>query len=166
MNLDTLHDRLLRRARSTADLAQATASQQAVSRVHQARADAARLVDAARPEGIELAHADVGIVVADAERAARQVVLRTQQEAVEELRASALRAAASMPRDARYAAWLSCARDLARDQLGGNADLTLDVPGKGGIVATAGMRAVDYTLPAVVERCLEVLGPEVESLWR
>lgn len=166
MMLDTLHERLVARARSTADDARAAASQRARASVQQAHDGAANQVETARREGVDLAHADVSIVVADAQRAARQMVLQTQQEAVEELHARALRAAEAMPTDARYPAWLSCAQALARDQLGTRSDVSLAAPGEGGIVATAGLRTVDYTLAAVIERCLAQLGPEVESLWR
>ena len=43
--------------------------------------------------------------------------------------------------------------------------MTRDAPGAGGVFAPRGDRLVDYSLDALVERCLDGLGTKVERLW-
>ncbi len=54
---------------------------------------------------------------------------------------------------------------LARSQLGPDAEVVVD-PVRGGVVASAPGRRVDYTLPVLVERCVDRMGAEVDRLWR
>ncbi len=63
--------------------------------------------------------------------------------------------------DPRYPALLDHFEAVAREQLGDDAVIERDpIPG-GGIVAELGSRRVDYTLPQLADRALEVLADEV-----
>ena len=45
-------------------------------------------------------------------------------------------------------------------------EVVADPDGRGGVVATAGTRRLDLTLPVLVDVALDGLGDAVEELWR
>ena len=105
-------------------------------------------------------------MVADARRQANRNLLATRAGLYADLRARCLERAAALrgsPQERRLVRRLSA--ELRR-RLGGGAQLEADPDGRGGVVAREGARMIDCSLPALVDRSLERLGPEVEELWR
>ena len=54
---------------------------------------------------------------------------------------------------------------MARQQLGDTAQIEPDKEA-GGLIARCDGRVVDYRTPAVVDRAIEDLGAELETLWQ
>ena len=152
----------------------ATAEAERIRADARRRADS-RAADAEQEVAAEVAQVNQRQAIASAahaeqERArARADAHATMLGVREELRRrllDAVRDAAMQLRDdVRYPALLDHLEAMARDQLGPEARLERDPAGAGGVVAVAGARRVDYTLPALAERALREHGDEVASLW-
>ena len=147
-------DRVLAEARRSAGDAVAAAEQEVAAEV--AAVERRTAIAAA-------AHAEQVRALARAEAhgellAAREDIHRKLVEAVRS-------AALQLRDDARYPALLDRLEIVARVQLGPDAEVHRDPPGRGGLVAVAGTRRVDYTLTALAERALHDHAEEVASLW-
>jgi vacuolar-type H+-ATPase subunit H len=146
-------DRLLTAAR--------THAREVVDRAEQDVADA--VADAVRRRTIaSRAHADQIRARARADAHAEQLAARERN--LQELRRAVRDAALRLRHDRRYPALLDDLQVMARAQLGPDARIERDPTPVGGIVATAGRRRVDYSLPALADRAIAA-HPEVESLW-
>ena len=165
MTLEPVREALLSDARQDAAQLRQAAEREAGATVAAAREEAGRLRATARADGEAEARAAAAAELARARRDARHSVLAARRDAYERARACAERAASALRDAPRYAALLDALSELARRQLGEDAVVVVDDE-VGGFVATAGTRSVDYRLPAVADRCLVGLGPEVEALWR
>jgi len=64
-----------------------------------------------------------------------------------------------------YARLLERLSAACRRELGDGVELDVDPDELGGVRGTAGTRAVDYTLVAIAERCVDGLGPRLAALW-
>jgi vacuolar-type H+-ATPase subunit E/Vma4 len=64
-----------------------------------------------------------------------------------------------------YPALLERLSAAARSQLGDDAELVVDPPGRGGVIARRGEASVDYTLAAMADRVIDDLGADLERLW-
>jgi len=84
---------------------------------------------------------------------------------LEEARARAREAALGLRENPGYPELLERLKRTAIAQLGSEAELEIDPPSVGGVIARAGSVRVDYTLPALAERELEALDGELEGLW-
>jgi vacuolar-type H+-ATPase subunit E/Vma4 len=125
---------------------------------------AAEVAEIARRRSIaERAHADQLRARARAE--ARAELLATREQVYRDLLAAVRAAALELRDDERYPALLDRLEAVARDQLGADARVERDPPDRGGVVAVAGTRRVDYTLPALAERALRDHADEVAELW-
>jgi cell division septum initiation protein DivIVA len=164
-NLARAESALLADARAEAEQTIRAAGQQAQALVAQAREEAARLVASARAEGEAEAAVEADRWLALARSDARTEILEARREQYETLRREAQAAAQSLRGTAGYERLLARLERRAREQLGAAATLERDAAA-GGLVARAGKRQVDYTLVALVERCLERVSAEVERLWR
>ena len=95
-------------------------------------------------------------------------MLRARREAYDQLVTDAERAVAGLRLDPDYERLLAELRRRAREQLGGDDRVDIDVEidaEVGGLVARAGSHSVDYRLPAVADRALPDLGAQVDPRW-
>jgi hypothetical protein len=168
-HLGSLADRLepvrravLADARARADEIVANARREAREVVDRAERDVDEAVaDAVRRSTIAArAHADQ--LRARAATDAHAEELSAREEIRQQLRDAVREAARGLPDDPRYPGLLDGLEARARTQLGPDARVERDPTG--GIVAVAGSRRVDYSLPALAERAIEA-HPEVVALW-
>lgn len=132
----------------------------------EARTEAARRQEEARKQGEAMADSDARRQLMMERREARSRVLAARQEALDELRKQCLRAAEEFHASADYERTEQQLVDQARRVLG-DADCRVerDPDGKGGVRAMSGTRLVDFSFPALVDRCLAGLGAGAEELW-
>jgi hypothetical protein len=88
-------------------------------------------------------------------------VLAARSRAYASLRRDAASAIAALADDPGYRTRLV---DLARARLGDREARILEAAG-GGVIAEIGSRRVDYSLDALLQRCLDRLGDEIAGLW-
>jgi hypothetical protein len=164
MNLGSLRSALLARARAEAGSRLAAARSDADHQRSEARAEAAALLQQVATERDASTEAARRLGRVRARRQAQALVLRARRGAYDDLRATAMEAAARLRAGPRYQRLRERLAAAASDQLGAGAELS--EPEGGGIVGLAGDRLVDYSLPTLVERCLAALGPDLEELWQ
>ncbi|HEY8281869.1 MAG TPA: hypothetical protein VIG28_05255 [Leifsonia sp.] len=122
-----------------------------------------RMLEAAETAGASQAIAEAALRSARARRTADEEVL-AQREAIRTELAERVRITAmSMTADPRYPKLLEQLTARARDVLGPRVEVT--VRPEGGVMATAGTRTLDLTLPALAARQLAAMNTELESLW-
>jgi vacuolar-type H+-ATPase subunit E/Vma4 len=156
------------------DFLLARARKDAAGLVTSARTDAAAVTAAAQREaeailadaqargaadGAAMAAADL----TQARRRARQVVLRAQSGTFDELRRRCRAAVRELPKTPDYGALRDRLERIARAQTG-SAGAISDHPDGGIIVEASGWR-LDLSLPALADRAIDALGPELEGLW-
>ncbi len=171
MTLATYRAAVLAAAQRDADAISADAARAAAERTDAARAAADAAVAEARDEGTRVAEHAGARLRARARREAQRRVLESRRAAYDALRVQALAALAPGAAPAgggpssppAVDALSDRLRRAAAEQLGADARVD-DAPG-GGIVAEADGRRVDYSLPAVVDRCIDALGARVAELW-
>lgn len=142
----------LDRARHEADLIRAEAG---------ARAEG--ILADSRAEGEEQARAAVAARVVRRRREARDVVLATQRELYDKLRRASRDAARALRNDPDYPEILRRLTERAITAMGPGASVR-ESP-DGGVLAEAGSRRLDLSLPALADRQVDRLGAEVERLW-
>jgi vacuolar-type H+-ATPase subunit E/Vma4 len=98
-----------------------------------------------------------------ARRQAREAELVAQRQAYDELRRRVLARLSELRGDPSYADLLRRLHRQARATLGPGTEIA-EAPA-GGVVARAGGRRLDLTLPALAEQALESLGSELGELW-
>jgi vacuolar-type H+-ATPase subunit E/Vma4 len=161
--LTPVRDRLLADARRDAEQRMAQARRDTAGRLDRARQEAEQTVAEAHRSGQELAAESVARDVARARREARGIVLAAQ-EALRARATDAVHAAVGRLRlEPGYPALLTALAASAREALGESA-VVREAPG-GGVVAVAGSRRVDLSLPALADRTLHRLDREVAQLW-
>jgi vacuolar-type H+-ATPase subunit E/Vma4 len=133
--------------------------------LEQADAQGPALVAQARAEGEAAAALEGAQERGQARRSARSAVLAAQRTLQEELHRRAQEAAQELRAGPSYPALLDRLEAAAREQLGAEPTVTRDAPDSGGVLASRGDRSVDYSLDALVRRCLDGLGTKVERLW-
>ena len=157
---EPLHHALLEQAHADAARIHARAEERA-AHIEAAADDKARSMLAnARAAGAAAASLEGGRRQAAARRSAHARVLGAQRQIWDELRASACAAVRAAADEALFERLAS----TAREQLGNDAVLERDRAG--GLRASAGAKRVDYTLEALVDRCLARLGSAVTEAWR
>jgi len=166
LTLEPLRAALLAQARAEAKQARAAAATARHKRLADAREIARALIEQGALEGARRAEEEALRRRASARRGARELRLHAQRTLVEELGQEARREALALRTAPRYGELLERLSRLARAQLGAQAELTLDPPGRGGLLARAGSASVDYTLAALVDRVLDEIDGRVEELWR
>jgi hypothetical protein len=162
---EPLREALLEQARVDAERALGHADEQVALKLRDAEERGREIVERARAEGTAAAAIASAHEEARARQRARTLVLATRLELYEELARQSRAAAHAFRGDPGYRTLLERLSAAARFQLGEGTALEVD-PLEGGVRASSGARHVDYTLDALVERCLEGLGSEVERLWR
>ena len=166
MNVERLHASFLARATEDAERTIAEAEDARRALLVDARRRAAEVVAAARAAGEADARLEAARTIGMARRRARAALLAARLALYEELRRQCLEAAAQLRTTPRYRSFLERLERAAYADLGEQAVVELDVLGVGGVVARAGSRVVDYSLPALVDRCVGLLGERVAELWR
>jgi vacuolar-type H+-ATPase subunit E/Vma4 len=166
VNLAPLREALLEAARTKAEESERRDSESAEARLAAAREEAERLVEEGRLVGERAAAREAARTRAAAVRLAREAGLRAERALLDELRSRAREGALALRADPRYGLLLSRLAETARSQLGPEAELERDPAAVGGLIARAGARSVDYTLPALVDRAIETLGDRLQELWR
>ena len=165
MSLDTAREALLTDARSRAQEIVAQAETEAAEQIEPARRQADALVAAARAQGEADGRLEATREEAVARFSARMTVLAEQRASYDELRRRARAAVLRLRDEADYPELLERLAAAARRDLGDDAQLQIDPPDVGGVRGTAGTRAVDYTLVALADRCVDDLGPRLAALW-
>ncbi len=166
MNLEPLRAALRAETDAEAEGQRAEAEEAGARRLAEARTQANAIVEQARLDGEQAAEREARRRRASASRRARELRLEAERSLVDELRLRAHAAALQLRTDRRYPELLERLSEAARSQLGPDAELEVDPPGVGGVVAGAGSTSVDYSLPALVDRAIEELDGKLESLWR
>ena len=166
MSMERLRDAFLAtvEAEIAAQAAAADAARQARETAVRGELEAA--VAAARDAGSAEAQAAGARMVADARRQARRDLLAARAELYEGLRDECLGRAAELRGSARERQLVRRLRGELRRRLGDRAEIEADPDGHGGVVARDGARMIDCSLPTLVERSMQRLGPDVEELWR
>jgi vacuolar-type H+-ATPase subunit E/Vma4 len=165
VKLAALEQALLADAEAEAKRAEHEAETAARERLADAEARARALVEQARLEGERLAAREGARRLGAARRRARERRLEAQRALYEEARAKAREAALALRDDPRYPELLERLRRAAIAQLGTDAELTVDPPDRGGVIARAGAVQADYTLPTLADRALDASGTELKRLW-
>lgn len=166
MNVERLRTSFLAQAAEDAERTIAAAEKEGRARLAEGERRATEIVASAQAEGTVEARLETAATIAAARRRARSVTLAARLELYEELRRQALAAAAQLPTMPSYTEFLQRLERVARADLGADAVVELDAGEAGGVVARAASRIVDYSLPALVDRCISALGERVEELWR
>jgi vacuolar-type H+-ATPase subunit E/Vma4 len=166
MNLDPLRNTLLSAAAADADAITLAATTEAAEKLSIAEAQVANELARARAEADAAAAGEALRIAGRARSNARQAVLRAQRNVYDELRMRVVAAALELRHDPEYDELLERLQDRARELLGESATVEIDPPGVGGVRASSGSRHVDLSLPALAERSLASLGPDLELIWR
>jgi vacuolar-type H+-ATPase subunit E/Vma4 len=166
MNLEPLREALLDQAEAEAGHRRAEVEAEREQRLSAARAEAGSLVEQGRRDGRRAASQEGARRHGAAHRRAREARLEACGSLFEELRRRVRDEALGLRSDPSYPALLQRLAEAARSQLGPGAEIEVDCPDGGGVLARSGSRSVDYTLPALADRALEELDGEVERLWR
>lgn len=163
--LEPVRQALLEDANTEAERVRAEARERADTRAADAEHEvAAEVAQVAERQAIaSAAHAEQERARARAD--AHATMLRVREEVRRDLLDAVRSAAMQLRNDDRYPALLDHLEAMARDQLGAEARVQRDPTGAGGVVAVAGPRRVDYSLPALAERAVREHGDEVASLW-
>jgi len=166
MNLAPLRSALLSAAEAEANAAAVAAAKEAAAELSLAEAQIAGLLDGARTEAESAVGRETSRILGRARSDAGRAVLGAQRDLYDELCARAKTAALELRHDPGYAGLLVRLQAIARARLGDDATLDVDPPDAGGVRGFSGSRHVDLSLPALAERALASLGPELERLWR
>lgn len=166
MTLEAFRTARLTRGRDSAAAIADAAERAADEQIGRARSDLAGRIIRARHEGARQAEVEMGLTAAREGRDARGLVLGAERDAYEALRVQVRGAVLAIREDPAYPRLLDRLERTVRSQLGPDARIERDPPEVGGLVATSAERQVDYSLPALGERCISRLGQDVRRLWR
>lgn len=164
LGLDAIREALLAEAADEAEHVVEQAEDWAAAQVASAEEQARAFIGTARAEGERAAAREAAAEIAHARRRARSLVLEAQRAVYDDVRREAQAAAQELRSRPDYPDLVARLAAHAREQLGPDAEVELDPPA-GGVVARAGNRLLDLTLPVLVDRCLARHASEVESLW-
>jgi len=137
--------------------------EKALALVEEARREAGRMLLAAVQDGEATARLQVAIRSARVRRQAHERVLTRRNALWLELRRQVRESSVELRADPRYPALLARLTELARARLG--PDARVDESPLGGVVAEAGSRRLDLSLPVLGTRTLESMTQEVRELW-
>jgi vacuolar-type H+-ATPase subunit E/Vma4 len=132
----------------------------------QARVEAAALIERRCAAAQRLAELEAGDRMAEARTRARGTVLRAQQSALSEARASAHAVIRELVGDPRLDRLLGRLAADAHQRLASAGPVELTETPDGGFVARAGTREIDCSLRAQVDRFLDAMASELERLWQ
>jgi vacuolar-type H+-ATPase subunit E/Vma4 len=165
MNLEPLRRALRAETEAEADRRRAEVAAECKRIVAEAELAAQGLVHEARLEGERAAARETARRQAGAARRAREASLAARRDLVDELRRRSRLEVLELREQPDYPALLERLSAAARSQLGDDAELVVDPPGRGGVIARRGEASVDYTLAAMADRVIDDLGADLERLW-
>jgi vacuolar-type H+-ATPase subunit E/Vma4 len=165
MNLDALRAGRLEEARVAASTAEAVAEATARRTLDAAAQTAEARLASVRAAATAEAERDSAAAMARGRRCARRIVLEARRAAYEKLISDIREGALGLRTDPAYGQLLDGLERSARRRLGEAAMVIRDPAPRGGLVAEADGRHVDYTLPVLADRCADELRSEVERLW-
>ncbi|MCA1783350.1 MAG: hypothetical protein ABR500_02115 [Dermatophilaceae bacterium] len=139
------------------------ARDQALATTTTAEVEAARIRAAAAAAGEETARSEAALRSARVRRQAHQAVLESRNALHDEVRRRVRVAAIALTADPRYPAVLERLRARAVEVLG--PDVIVTEGPDGGLVAVAGSRSLDLTLPTLADAVLKTMAPEISGLW-
>lgn len=164
-NLRPVRDALLADAGAEADRLVADARRRADQRVADVEQDVeAEVADVERRAQMS-ATARAALEAARARTESHHAMMRRRSDTNRELAVAVRTAVQALRDDPRYPDLLRHFEARAREQLGSEAQITIDPDPDGGVIATAGSRHVDYTSTALADRALASLADEVAALW-
>ena len=165
MNLDPLRRALHAETEAEAARRRSEVTAECDRILAEAEAAAHALSHEARLEGERAAAREAARRRAAATRRAREARLAARRSLVDELRRRTHEAVLELREQQDYPVLLQRLSDAARSQLGDDAELEVDPPGRGGVIGRRGDASVDYTLPAMADRTIDGMGVAVERLW-
>ncbi len=145
-------------------LAEATAEGRALADA--ARAEAATLLVRAREDGLAAGGEEAGRMRSQASVAGHNLVLAARAAVYDEFRRAVYTAVGELPRHPGYSQLQRTLEAAARARLGPGTQVELTIPPEGGVVARAGSRVVDHSLPRLADACIAGLGERVAELWQ
>lgn len=160
-----LQEELERRAEAQAARAESVAELQSRTIAEESLEEARRREDEARHKGRAMADDEASRRLLMARRAAFRLVLTERRSAIDALRRACLQAVIELRAEPGYAEIEEELTEIATERLGLDSVIERDPAGLGGIRAVNGSHMVDLTLPALVDRSIDELGPTVEELW-
>ncbi len=138
------------------------AGRQAGALLDAARAEAAAILAAATRESEDAARSEAALRSARARRQAHELVLAQRSSLRLELHRRVREAAAGLTSDPRYPELVTRLTEQCRQLLGPDAGVS-ESP-EGGVVAEAGPRRLDLSLPVLAEMTLDAT-PAARELW-
>lgn len=154
---------LLAAARQEAADIRRDAGEQALALVDAARRDADRIRCAAAQEGAATARSQAVLRSARARRQAHETVLTRRSILRLALQQRVRESAVELRADPRYPRLMAQLIEQSHALLGPEA--TVAESPEGGVIAEAGSRRLDLSLPVLATRTLESMTPEVCALW-
>lgn len=154
---------LLTAARQEAADLRRNAGSKALTLVDAARRDADRIRSAAAAEGAATARSQAVLRSARARRQAHEIVLTRRNVLRLDLQGQVRQAAVKLRTDPRYPRLLARLIEQSQALLGSEA--TVAESPEGGVIAEAGSRRLDLSLPVLAIRTLESMTHEVGELW-
>jgi len=161
--LDPVRTALLAAARGDAAAVRQKAQREKTELLDDARRTADGLLATARAEGAADASAAVAARMTQSRRDARRAILAAQRELYDELRRRCRAAATGLAESPEYEGFRRHLAEQAQARLGSETTVTDSL--EGGVVASAGSRRLDLSLPALADRALERSSAEVTGLW-
>ncbi len=134
--------------------------------IAQARAEATALIERRCAAAERLAELETRDGLAEVRADARGTVLRAQQSALTEARASAHAMVRDMVGDPRMGQLLERLAADARERLAPAGPVEIAPAPDGGFVARSGTREIDCSLGAQVDRVLDAMAGRLERLWQ
>lgn len=138
------------------------ARRQASALLDAAKAEAAEILATAAMEGEAAARSEAALRSARARRQAHELVLAQRSSLRLELHRRVREAAAGLKSDPRYAKLVTRLTEQCGELLG--PDATVSESPEGGVVAEAGSRRLDLSLPVLAEISLDSI-PGARELW-
>ncbi len=162
--LDALDDALRRAVAAETDVVLGAARADADAVVHDARRQGEELVERAGRDATAITDAAMAHELVALHREQNATVLLAKRALMDELEEQVHDAVLRL-RDAHdYPRLLDGLVGRARAQLGADAVVTRDPPGRGGVIAECDGRRVDYTLPALARRAVADQGDAIDEL--
>ncbi len=155
MNTDALRALLLARAERDARTIVTEAELEAARMRAEAQRRATATVEQAGREGEVVARHQAEIALRATRRETRALLLAAERTIDDRLRQDAVTAVLALRRDTAYPSLLDALTRLARECLGPDATIDRDPPTGGGVIARAGTRTLNLTLPSLAMHALD-----------
>jgi len=160
--LDPLRQALHAAAEKQAAEIRDVAGRETLALLASARAQAGQIVADATRDGEEAARSQAALRSSRVRREAQELVLARRSAVLAELHRQLKARASALQEDPRYPALVTGLTEQCRTLLGPSARVSASPDG--GVVAEAGTRRLDLSLPVLAELALDSM-PEESALW-